>query len=298
MGALRLSQKLAGIELDEDDQIDWLHCGVYHVDKATGKISHESGQFVTVEFATAPELSIESNFSTKHARLKNMASGAVFPISGLFKEKGINLKPLGKKVVQGAVHPGQGAVLGNGNGQAPTPGVIGNGDELTSAAEDQQRNAGGSATALPSSMGLVQSRDRKYRRVSSIQEASNKNLMLQPKARAEASRRKMERHMSEVNRVSEVSQEVEDQDDKQDYDQEQASRYHCAGQSRVYDEAWPGGESGESPGEENKDADFGCDKRQIPRGSPRHSTKRQASLTPPNSQRLLHRWGSVASDGR
>ena len=145
------------------------------------------------------------------------------------------------------MHPGQGP-LGNGNGQAPTPGIICNGDEPTSAAEEEHSVAGGSATALPSSMGLVLSSDRKFR-VSSTREASSHNLMLQPKARAKANGRKLQQHMSEISQVSEVSQDITDQDDEQEDYQEVASRYHRrADQSGLYDAA-------SSASEKDKDSD-------------------------------------------
>ena len=88
------SSRLEAFVLDEDDSIDWLKTGIYVVSFEEGvtTIEHRPSNINLVNPAcfngASQNWTIDGNYSTKCAKLKNLDNGAVFPLAGLFRENG------------------------------------------------------------------------------------------------------------------------------------------------------------------------------------------------------------------
>ena len=83
--------------LDEEDSIDWLQTGVFVVDltPAESSITHTPTrtrlQNPPCFNGSGGSWTIDANYSTKCARLKNLDNGAVYPLAGMFRDQGYSL---------------------------------------------------------------------------------------------------------------------------------------------------------------------------------------------------------------
>ena len=146
-----VTSRLEAFVLDEGDSIDWLLTGVFTVTFEDGvtTITHQPSSNSLVNPSCFNGVSvnwtIDGNYSTKCAKLKNLDNGAVFPLALLFRENGHILQNRSKST---KISPRAKA--------GPT-------DGLPVASPAKSQDGSQNTTVTSSNMLLTQGSDGRYR---------------------------------------------------------------------------------------------------------------------------------------